>query len=436
MSVGLYRSYAVLLIGALVPIWSGAHASLAIPAADRKRLRELRKAGKKPGVEQEVDSDDEEEEETTERLTREDALWFPIVGSCVLLGLFLLFRFLDKRLLNRILGAYLAVLAVAGLTRTLTKVARGAVGPKRYSKSSKWRLLLTRDKSEWLKVTLTSFGLGAFMLALGLATAQIYTGHWVLVNIVALSFAYNAISLIALDSFITGSILLAGLFVYDVWWVFGSKHVFGDNVMVEVATSFDGPIKIVFPRNLAAGKDFTLLGLGDIVLPGVFLALALRFDYHRARSAQDAPLKPSARFAKPYFTACFAAYVLGLCTTMTAMHFFRAAQPALLYLSPACILAVAVTASMRGESKELWRYVEEEDGSSGEKDKKEEGGAKEHEHATVAKDGAAVGAVRDALQSGSSAASSASDPSGSSTHLPEVTPRLRRRAQAQELDAR
>jgi hypothetical protein len=37
-----------------------------------------------------------------------------------------------------------------------------------------------------------------------------------------------------------GEILLAGLFVYDVWWVFGSQHVFGDNVMVEVATSFDG----------------------------------------------------------------------------------------------------------------------------------------------------------------------------------------------------
>jgi minor histocompatibility antigen H13 len=123
-------------------------------------------------------------------------------------------------------------------------------------------------RAEWLKISLTTYSLGAFAVALGVATAQMYTTHWVLVNVVALSFAYNAISLIALDSFITGSILLAGLFVYDVWWVFGSQHVFGDNVMVEVATSFDGPIKIVFPRNLAAGRDFTLLGLGDIVLPG------------------------------------------------------------------------------------------------------------------------------------------------------------------------
>lgn len=30
MSVGLYRSYAALLVGALVPIWTGSHASLVV----------------------------------------------------------------------------------------------------------------------------------------------------------------------------------------------------------------------------------------------------------------------------------------------------------------------------------------------------------------------------------------------------------------------
>lgn len=43
------------------------------------------------------------------------------------------------------------------------------------------------------------------------------------------------------------------------------------------------------------------------------------------------------------------------------MHYFRAAQPALLYLSPACIVAVTLTAIVRGESTKLWRYIEEED---------------------------------------------------------------------------
>lgn len=351
---------------------------------------------------------------------REDALWFPIVGSCVLLGLFLLFRFLDKRLLNRILGGYLALLAVVGLTRTLTRMMRSSLGAKRYNRSSKWRLLLTRDKDEWLKISLTTYGLGAFASAMGVATAQIYTTHWVLVNAVALSFAYNAISLIALDSFITGSILLAGLFVYDVWWVFGSQHVFGDNVMVEVATSFDGPIKIVFPRNLAAGRNFTLLGLGDIVLPGVFLALALRFDYSLARARSPTPLRPRASFAKPYFMACLFAYILGLCVTMAMMHYFRAAQPALLYLSPACILAVALTAFARGESEALWRYVEGEE-PSGQEESQDQSSPKEPL--------AAVETTGKSSGHEAPAECQVDDPS-SARDLPEVTPRLRQRANA------
>ncbi|GAA5967632.1 hypothetical protein JCM8115_007009 [Rhodotorula mucilaginosa] len=430
MSVGLYRSYVALLLGALVPIWTGSHASLVMPAADRKKLRKLRKAEKERSATADAqDSDEEEEEETTERLTREDALWFPIVGSCVLLGLFLLFRFLDKRLLNRILGGYLALLAVVGLTRTLTRIVRSSLGAKRYNKSSKWRLLLTRNKDEWLKISLTTYSLGAFAVALGVATAQMYTTHWVLVNVVALSFAYNAISLIALDSFITGSILLAGLFVYDVWWVFGSQHVFGDNVMVEVATSFDGPIKIVFPRNLAAGRDFTLLGLGDIVLPGIFLALALRFDYALARARSPAPLRPRANFAKPYFMACFFAYILGLCVTMAMMHYFRAAQPALLYLSPACILAVALTALARGELNAFWRYVEEEEEPSSQEKGREKEGEESQDQSSPKESLVDVEATGRSSSHDSPAECRVDDP-GSARDLPEVTPRLRQRANA------
>ncbi len=46
-----------------------------------------------------------------------------------------------------------------------------------------------------------------------------------LTDILALSFSYNALSLLTIDSFKTGSILLSGLFFYDVWWVFGTEVV-------------------------------------------------------------------------------------------------------------------------------------------------------------------------------------------------------------------
>lgn len=44
-------------------------------------------------------------------------------------------------------------------------------------------------------------------------------------DILGLSFAYNALCLLKLDSFRTGTILLAGLFLYDIWWVFGTEVV-------------------------------------------------------------------------------------------------------------------------------------------------------------------------------------------------------------------
>lgn len=55
------------------------------------------------------------------------------------------------------------------------------------------------------------------------------------------------------------------------------------------------------------------------------------------------------------------AYIAGLATTMGVMHFFNAAQPALLYLSPACILSSLITAAVRGEIKDLFAYTTEEE---------------------------------------------------------------------------
>ena len=110
--------------------------------------------------------------------------------------------------------------------------------------------------------------------------------------------------------------------------------------MVKVATNLDVPIKLLWAKSLtfATERGFTMLGLGDIVVPGMFVALALRYDYHRAS------LNGSQRFGKPYFYAALFAYFAGLGTTMTVMHVFKAAQPALLYLR--CVLTTKFTDSI------------------------------------------------------------------------------------------
>lgn len=157
--------------------------------------------------------------------------------------------------------------------------------------------------------------------------------------------------------------------------------------MVTVATSFEAPIKMVWPKENTSAPSFAMLGLGDIVLPGLFIALALRYDHarhlkrnetvqvqerhhpdateaiedatpHEASTASTSPLPQSSAYPKPYFFSVLSAYIVGLVLTITVMHCFKAAQPALLYLSPLCILSVVACASARGESKALWRYKE------------------------------------------------------------------------------
>mmetsp|Transcript_90139 Transcript_90139/g.257751 ORF Transcript_90139/g.257751 Transcript_90139/m.257751 type:complete len:157 (-) Transcript_90139:137-607(-) len=130
--------------------------------------------------------------------------------------------------------------------------------------------------------------------------------------------------------------------------------------MVTVAKSLDAPIKLLFPKTLAAGKlEFSILGLGDIVIPGILVALLLRFDSLHANA--EPPFFHAFRFSKPYFTACLVAYVLGLALTVFIMEYFKAAQPALLYLVPACLGSALLVGLFRGQLGALFAYEEEDE---------------------------------------------------------------------------
>ncbi|PIK42101.1 H13-prov protein [Apostichopus japonicus] len=166
----------------------------------------------------------------------------------------------------------------------------------------------------------------------------LFQKHWIANNIFGLAFALNGIEFLQLNTVMTGCILLGGLFFYDIFWVFGT------NVMVTVAKSFEAPIKLVFPQDLLENgleaNNFAMLGLGDIVIPGIFIALLLRYDVSKKKS-------------NTYFYTGFIAYLLGLLMTIGVMHFFKHAQPALLYLVPACIGLPLFVALLKGEVKQI-----------------------------------------------------------------------------------
>mmetsp|Transcript_7692 Transcript_7692/g.18124 ORF Transcript_7692/g.18124 Transcript_7692/m.18124 type:complete len:391 (-) Transcript_7692:220-1392(-) len=173
------------------------------------------------------------------------------------------------------------------------------------------------------------------------------TKSWLLNNILAISLIIFFLTSIRLSSLLVASSLLILAFFYDIFWVFLSSAFFGKNVMVTVATGLDVPIKILVPLFLSSGDDgatqFTLIGLGDIVLPGLLLCYALRFD--------DAK---GADVFRNYFACTMAGYCVGLTICEIVVGSFHLAQPAMIYLVPGTLIPFFALAYCRGELQEAW----------------------------------------------------------------------------------
>lgn len=209
----------------------------------------------------------------------------------------------------------------------------------------------------------------AFLVCSAVGISHLYRRHWITNNLLAVAFSIYGIENLHLASFKAGTVLLSGLFIYDVFWVFATE------VMTTVAKGIDAPILLMFPQDLLrngwlAANKHGMLGLGDIVIPGIFVALLYRFDHSVGSS--------KVKDAKSRYYCCITvfAYAFGLLITMGVMHYFKAAQPALLYLVPTCVLIPLIFSLIRGEFKALWNYSE--DHLVEKDDHKPQKGEKEH----------------------------------------------------------
>uniref|UniRef100_A0A7S2V0H1 Minor histocompatibility antigen H13 n=1 Tax=Fibrocapsa japonica TaxID=94617 RepID=A0A7S2V0H1_9STRA len=298
----------------------------------------------------ELNADGTPKDGEREVLTQADAYKFPIIGSCALFGLYIVFKFLDKDLVNLLLAIYFSVIGMFTIGSTVDPIIH-----KFIKSEKKYGTAFTLPYLGNIDLTFTPSELVSLILGTAFAGLYFKTKHWALNNLMGISFCVQGLAKISIGSYKIGAILLAGLFVYDVFWVFGTE------VMVTVAKSFDGPIKLLFPRAFATGDEkaqFSMLGLGDIVIPGIFIALLLRFDAVQAGVKNFSSLSV---FPKPYFHSGIVAYMLGLGATVFVMYYFNAAQPALFYLVPACLGVSMLVALVKKEVSVLFAYSEEEE---------------------------------------------------------------------------
>jgi len=210
----------------------------------------------------------------------------------------------------------------------------------------------------------------------------IMTGHWLLMDAMGMGLCVAFIAFVRLPSLKVSTLLLSGLLLYDVFWVFFSQYVFSANVMVRVATRpADNPVgamarrlhiggqmarnaprlslpgKLVFPSAHNSGH-FSMLGLGDIVMPGLLLCFVMRYDAYKRAQAQkmaDAGIPlPNSWYRISYFHCSLFGYFLGLLTATISSEVFKAAQPALLYLVPFTLLPLFGMAYLKGDLKTMW----------------------------------------------------------------------------------
>ena len=72
-------------------------------------------------------------------------------------------------------------------------------------------------------------------------------------------------------------LIFVGTLVYDVTFVFGS------DVMMTVALGFASPMKILLPTD----AGLAMLGIGDIIIPGLLVSFCMRVDFVRYMVAKS-----------------------------------------------------------------------------------------------------------------------------------------------------
>merc|ERR1719350_2264290 len=93
-------------------------------------------------------------------------------------------------------------------------------------------------------------------VSIAVVCVWVLTGHWALMDFMGMGLCVAFIAFVRLPSLKVSTLLLSGLLLYDVFWVFFSQYVFSANVMVRVATRpAENPMGIM-------ARKFSIGGVG------------------------------------------------------------------------------------------------------------------------------------------------------------------------------
>uniref|UniRef100_A0A8C0C243 Signal peptide peptidase like 2A n=1 Tax=Buteo japonicus TaxID=224669 RepID=A0A8C0C243_9AVES len=158
---------------------------------------------------------------------------------------------------------------------------------------------------------------------------------WILQDILGVAFCLNFIKTLKMPNFKSCVILLGLLLLYDVFFVFITPFITKLPVVIRVP-------RLEYSASTLCDMPFSLLGFGDIIVPGLLVAYCRRFDVQTSSSSV-------------YYISCTIAYAIGMVLTFIVLALMKMGQPALLYLVPCTLITSSLVAWRRKEMKKFWK---------------------------------------------------------------------------------
>jgi len=192
------------------------------------------------------DGDEHGTESEGEVMSASDAYRFPFVGSAALFSLYTAFKYLDPEWVNFLISFYFTFAGALAVASSFGPVV-GSVLPSGVKKSYRYTIphpLPPSVLDSPYTVEVSVHGVLSFVVGSIVGYFYFTSKHWTLNNVLGMCFCIQGISMFSIGSFKTASILLVGLFFYDVFWVFGTP------VMVTVAKKTRRTYQAAFPEEL------------------------------------------------------------------------------------------------------------------------------------------------------------------------------------------
>lgn len=219
-----------------------------------------------------------------------------------------------------------------------------------------------KNSSNECSTEMSYFELILFIFGFSIAITYMIFRHsdwsWILLDSIGFMMCVIIPTQIKVNNLSLMTFLLGGFFFYDIFMVFITPYVTpkGESIMVEVATGagtgeqlpllFKVPKLALQPFFRTCGRDYSMLGFGDIIIPGICTSFCVRIDL----------LLKNRRIFKSYTFWAIISYAIGLFSCLIALHISKMGQPALLYICPSMLLSCYLVAFFRGEVKQIWSY--------------------------------------------------------------------------------